>query len=146
VKLVVSALLVAVVAAACGATGQPVATPGGFGDVVGALVLHGVAVHEQVSGDDGCPRVELHDNAMRLTVSVGDDTARRDVYLFRWRRAIDFDASVQSFFMCVTDFRSNHPGTVIEVVEQRPWRAFGADWSLPLKQAVTDALAVSAGG
>jgi hypothetical protein len=139
-------LLVAVIAAGCGSIGQPAATPGGFGEVVAALVLHGVTVHEQVSGDDGCPRAELHDNAMRLTVSLADDPARRDVYLFRWRRATDFDAAVQSYFMCVTDFRSSHPRTVIEVVEQRPWRAYGADWSVRLKQAITDALAVSAGG
>src|SRR5687767_6690367 len=119
--------------------GQPAATPGGFGEVVSALVLHGVSVHEQVSGDDGCPRVELHDNAARLTVSLADEPVRRDVYLFRWRRATDFDVAVQSFFMCVTDFRSNHPGAVIEAVEQRPWRAYGADWSVPLKQAITDA-------
>ena len=123
----------------------PAPTPGGFSEFVAALVLHGVTVHEQVSGDDGCPRSELHDNATRLSVSTGDDPSRRDVYLFRWRRATDFDASVQTFFLCVADFRSSHPGTVIEVAEQRPWRAFGADWSSSLDQAVRDALHEASG-
>jgi hypothetical protein len=136
--------LAAVTATGCGSIGQPSPTPGGFSDLVAALVLHGVTVHEQVSGDDGCPRVALHDNATRLTVSLADVPVRRDVYLFRWRRTTDFDAAVQSFFMCLGDFRSNQSGTVIEVIEQRPWRSFGADWSDTLKAAVTEALEDSA--
>ena len=142
----VAFLLLAMTATGCGSIGQPAPTPAGFSDFVAALVLHGVTVHEQVSGDDGCSRVELHDNAARLTVSSADDPTRRDVYLFRWRRATDFDAAAQTFFMCVTDSRANQPGTVIELVEQRPWRAFGADWGGPLKTAVTEALEVSARG
>jgi hypothetical protein len=139
-------MMVVLSATGCGSIGQPAPTPAGFSDFVAALVLHGVTVHEQVSGDDGCPRVELHDNATRLTVSSADDPTRRDVHLFRWRRATDFDAAAQTFVMCVTDFRANHPGTVVDVVEQRPWRAFGADWGDALETAVTEALEASARG
>ena len=124
-----------------GCGGQaPGASPGAFTEVVAALVLHGVTVHEHVSGDDGCSRVELHDNAARLTVTMSDDPERRDIYLFRWRRAADFESSATSFFMCVGDFRSNHQGTVIDVVEISPWRAFGDGWSDALELAVRESL------
>ena len=138
-------VLVATVLAACGGS-SPAASVGGFSEVVAALVLRGVTVHDQVSGDDGCARVDLHDNVARLSVSMGDDPARSEVYLFRWRRPPDFASAAPTFFMCVTDFRASHPGTVIEVVEQSPWRALGESWSDALKAAVTDSLAASAGG
>lgn len=138
-------LLLAAATYGCGSFGAPAPTPGGFSDVVAALVQRGVTIHEHVSGDDGCGRVELHDNAARLTVSTTDDATRRDIYLFRWRRATDFDGAVQSFLMCVGDFRSTRPGAVVAVVEQRPWRAFGADWPGTLEQGVRDALREAGG-
>lgn len=137
-----SVLLTVALAAACG--GQaPTPSPGGFSDVIAQLVLRGVTVQEHVSGDDGCPRVELHDNAARLTVSIGEDATRQDVYLFRWRREADYLASVSSFFMCVTDFRSQAPGGVIDVVESSPWRAFGTGWSDQLETAIRESIAAT---
>lgn len=137
--------LAAIMFAGCAAS-APTPSPGGFSEVVAALVVRGITVHEHVSGDDGCPRVELHDNAAHLTVSTADDATRRDVYLFRWRRATDYAAAARDFFLCVADFRSEHPEIVVEVVEQSPWRALGADWSDSLMTAVTEALASSSGG
>jgi hypothetical protein len=135
----------ATIATGCGAFGAPSPTPAGLNELVSALVLHGVTIHEQVSGDDGCPRVDLHDNATRLTVSVADDATQRDVYVFRWRRAADYDAAAQTFFPCATDFRSSRPGTELAVIEQPPWRAFGADWSDTLEQALRNSLQEAGG-
>src|SRR5687768_13345799 len=130
----------------CGGTTTPTASPGGFPDVIAQLVLRGVTVHEQVSGEDGCERVPLHDNATRLQVSTATSVDRRDVYLFRWRRESDFVASATSFFMCVGDFQSNNPGETVDVVEDSPWRAFGTDWSDEIELAVRESLQSASAG
>lgn len=142
VRLATAALLLAVVLplAGCGSPGTPSPTPGGASDVIAALGERGVTVHEQVSDDDGCERTDLNDIAQRLHVSTAGDTTQREVYLFRWQGASDFDQSASDFFFCVGDFRSQHPGGVIEVVEHSPWRAYGADWSAELTTAVRQAV------
>ena len=129
----------------CGGTLTPTASAGGFSDVIAELVLRRVTVHEQVSGEDGCERVPLHDNGTRLQVSTATSVDRRDVYLFRWRRQSDFVASATTFFMCVGDFQSNHQGETVDVVEESPWRAFGTDWSDEVESAVRESLRATSG-
>jgi hypothetical protein len=133
-----------VVLIGCGgntASNQPTATPGTMDDAIAELVLHGVAIHNLVSGDSGCPDQDLHDNAVRLEVSIGTLSSTRTIYLMRWRRQADFDATAEAFANCLVEY-SARSGVAqrIDQVANAPWRAYGPNWPDQLVTAVTDAL------
>ena len=127
---------------ACGGTTgpDPTETPGTMDDAIAELVLNGVAVHNLVGGDAGCPEQALHDNALRLEVSVGAMSSTRTIYLMRWRRQSDFDASAEVFASCVAEYGELTGATQIDQVANAPWRAYGPNWPDQLRLAVTDAL------
>jgi hypothetical protein len=133
------------IGACSGMPTTPPASPGGFGDVIGELVLHGVTVHEHTSGDDGCPNVELHDNAAHLSASFGSMSRLFDIYVFRWRRASDFEAEAVAFADCLEGHRALRPGSQVVALESSPWRAYGTDWPPDLRLVVEEAL-FGAGG
>ena len=139
------AVALAVIAVGCGSTAAPPPSPGGFGDVIGELVLRGVTVQQHVSGDDGCPNVELHNNAAHVSVSFGSMSRLFDVYVFRWRRASDFEEEAAAFAECVEDHRAQHPQSQVAAIEASPWRAYGTDWPADLRLAVEEAI-FEAGG
>ena len=95
-KLAACLFLVAVTAG-CSSSGTPISTPEGMDSVVSNLVLRGVTVHRLVSGDAGCPGSTLHDNAVQLEISTQSQSDRYTIYLLRWRRAADFEASGPEF-------------------------------------------------
>lgn len=115
-------------------------------DVIAALVLRGISIHELVSGDAGCPASELHDNAVRLEVSIDSRSASHDVYLIRWRRTINFGETTQAFADCVTEYQALNPGSSINQVESEPWRAYGPGWPPDLGPRLLDALRAAGGG
>ncbi|HUR16106.1 MAG TPA: hypothetical protein VMZ33_02365 [Candidatus Limnocylindrales bacterium] len=139
-RLALVALSIIVLACSGGAIAEPTETPGTMDDAIGALVLNGVAVHNLVGGDAGCPEQDLHDNALRLEVSIGTMSSTRTIYLMRWRRQTDFDAAAESFAACITEFGELSGATQIDQVANAPWRAYGANWPPQLLLAVTDAL------
>lgn len=109
-------------------------------DVIAALVLRGVTVHRLVSGDAGCPSSDLRSNAVHMEVALGSQSATHEIYLFRWRRAGDFDSSGQAFADCIAEYESLNPGRPVDRLEARPWRAYGPGWTDALRATLTDAL------
>ena len=116
-------VVLCLVAAACG--GGPTSTPipGSIDDVSGELVLHGIAIHNAVSGDAGCDEPDLHDNAARLDVSIGTMSSTRTIYLMHWRRHSDYDSMGEAFARCVTSFAERTGSQQVDRVEDSPWRA-----------------------
>ena len=138
--------LVMVLVAGCGSLEAPAPTPESMDDVIANLVLRGASIHNPVSGDAGCPSSDLHDNAVRFDVALGTQSATHEVYLLRWRRQSDFDASAQAFNDCVDEFRALHPDVQVTALDLYPWRAYGPSWGPQLGQLLSDALAASGGG
>ena len=141
-----SVALALLLVAGCGSFTAPSPTPEEMDDVIANLVLRGASIHNPVSGDAGCPSSDLHNNAVRFDVALGNRSATSKVYLLRWRRTSDFDAGVQAFNDCVTEYHALHPGEQLTTLESNPWRAYGPGWSLELGQVISDALAASGGG
>ena len=139
-RMALIALSVLCVACAGGTNPEPTETPGTMDDAIAELVRNGVAIHNLVGGDSGCPGQDLHDNALRLDVSIGTMSSTRTIYLMRWRRQADFDTSAVSFANCVSEWASQTGATQVEQVSNAPWRAFGPNWPPELLAAVTDAL------
>jgi hypothetical protein len=131
-------------AAACAGGPSPTPTPSDLSAVLAALALRGTTLHQAVSGDAGCPGSGLHSNAARLELSAADGEDHV-VYLFRWRRAPDFEAAGDRFAQCVRDFEAA-TGTDALVVEASPWRAYGPGWSEEFADAVEGALRAAGGG
>ncbi len=128
----------ALLVAACGTTAGPGPTLGDLTAVEQALALRGATIVNGVGGDPGCTGTELHSNAVRFDVRVGDEPVR-SVYLFRWRRPAQFDDAADEFARCLATFEATADEDVT-TLEVRPWRAFGAGWSEPLGITVEDAL------
>jgi hypothetical protein len=137
--------MLAVLIAACAGTSAPVATAAGMDEVVANLVTRGVTVHRHVSGDAGCPESGLHDNALRIDVSLSGQPDEYAVYLFRWRRDSDFVAASADFAACVASFSAANQGSGVSTIELPPWRAYGPDWSPQIEQVVRDAIQASGG-
>lgn len=114
-------------------------------DVIAALVLRQITIHRLVSGDAGCPSSDLHNNAVKLEVSIGDRSATHEVYLLRWRRSTDFADGAQAFAYCVVEYQALHPGQAVSQVESQPWRAYGPGWPVDLGQTLLDALHAAGG-
>ena len=137
--------LMALALSGCGSFSAPAPTPGTMDDVIAALVLRGMTVHRLVSGDAGCSSSDLHDNAVRLEVSLDTRSATHEVYLIRWRRTANFGDAAQAFANCVAEYQALNPGSTITWVESEPWRAYGPGWPPDLGQRLLDALRAAGG-
>lgn len=138
--------LLTVVVVGCGSLTAPAPTPGTMDDVIAALVLRGVTVHRLVSGDAGCPSSDLHSNAVHMEVALGSQSATHEIYLFRWRRPGDFEASAQEFAECVAVYEAINLARPVGTIESAPWRAYGPAWTSALRKTLLDALRSSGGG
>jgi hypothetical protein len=138
--------LVALVVIGCGPVPTPVPTPGTMDDVIAALVLRGISIHQLVSGDPGCPSSDLHDNAVKLEVSLDARSASHAIYLIRWRRTANFGDAAQPFNDCAAEYQALHPGQTVSQVESEPWRAYGPGWPPDLAPRLLDALRAAGGG
>lgn len=141
-----AAALLAMVVIGCGSFSAPAPSPGTMDDVIAALVLRGVTVHRLVGGDAGCPSSDLHSNAVHMQVALGSQSATHEIYLFRWRRAVDFDSSGQAFADCIAEFESLNPARPVDRLEARPWRAYGPGWTEQLRATLDAALLAVGGG
>ncbi len=139
-------LAAALVIGACSALpSPPPPTPGNMDDVIAALVRRNVTVHGLISGDSGCPAEDLHDNAVHLEVAVEAQSALKHIYLFRWRKPADFEASRDAFARCVTEFSQGiNPVVEISELELAPWRAYGV-WDPQLARLVEEAIRSTGG-
>lgn len=134
----------AILAAACGANARPSASVGDLTAVEQELARRGVSVVNGVTGDAGCAGSDLHSNAVRLDVRLGDEPLR-SIHLFRWRRPAQFEDAADEFEACADVFAAAG-GAVPTILEVPPWRAFGAGWSDTLRTTVEDALRGAGGG
>ena len=133
-------MLAALISGACASGAAPTPTPGGMDEAIANLVLRGVTIHRLVSGDPGCPTSDLHDNAVHLEVSFAAQSSIKDIYLFQWRRATDYDASSEAFNDCVSEYAELRPGIEVTPVYAAPWRAYGSQWGDDLTNVVEAAL------
>lgn len=136
-------LIVGIVAACAGA---PQPTPGDMTAVLSELEAHGATVRDIVAGDAGCGDPTLHDNATRLELTLAADGRGYTVYLFRWRRQVDYDAAAVAFNTCVSEYltRAGPVGTV--VIDISLWRAYGPGWTQEMHDALLQSLAAAAVG
>lgn len=130
----------------CGAP-SPSPTAGDMSAVMGALALRGATIHQQVSGDAGCAASTLHANALRIDLTLAQDGTDYEVFLFRWRRPADYEASAEPFEACLEEYAGSIVGEVdVESIEVPPWRAFGPAWTDELRRTLEGALRATAGG
>jgi len=145
-RLLLLLLLLLLTIAGCGAS-APSPAAGDMSELLGALALRGATIHQQVSGDAGCADSTLHPNALRIDLTLAQDGTDYEVYLFRWRRPVDFDASADRFRACFGDYAGSIVGDVdVDSLEVRPWRAFGPAWTDELRRTLDDALRATGGG
>ena len=138
-------VLAALISGSCASGTVPTPTPGGMDDAIANLVLRGVTIHSLVSGDPGCPTSDLHDNAVHLEVSFASQSSIKDIYLFQWRRAADYEAASQAFNDCVTEYSQVRPDSEVTTVYASPWRAYGSVWGDDLANVVEAALREATG-
>ena len=142
---VIATFLAASIAAACG-TGSPSPSAAEMTEFLQGLVLRGATIHEQVGGDAGCSDSTLYGNALRLELTLAQDGNDYEVFVFRWRKPTDFDASAVRFEGCLDEFASGSARDAnVESVEVRPWRAFGPGWSPELRATLEETFRASGG-
>ncbi len=144
--VVLVALGLAVVAAACGALTEPAPapTPADFQGIASEIVKRGIAIDNLVSGDAGCDDKVLIPTAIGLDASGKDEVepVRLYLYIFRDREAYErlrtaIDECARSF---VTD-----PET-FESIESSPFVLAGqGPWAPEFKATLREALTVASG-
>ena len=144
--VVLVALGLAVVAAACGALTEPAPapTPADFQGIASEIVKRGIAIDNLVSGDAGCDDKVLIPTAIGLDASGKDEVepVRLYLYIFRDREAYErlrtaIDECARSF---VTD-----PET-FESIKSSPFVLAGqGPWAPEFKATLREALTVASG-
>jgi hypothetical protein len=144
-KQVVVGILVLASVGACYPDDAPGPTPGSMDDVIAAIVLQGITVQHLVSGDPGCNVASLHEDAVHMTLAVGEQTsAPFDVYFFNWKNQAKFDAAAPDFAACMADYENARLGGLnrppLSVLTAYPWRACGPGWTSELYSKLAGAL------
>jgi hypothetical protein len=131
--------LLAVAAAGCYSFSEPSLRPGDSRDIVQALARRGVTVEASLAGDSACADPGLIANALRVTASVASEPAPRDIFIYSFRLK-SWDESVAAVDACQAEFAAGNPGAEVTRLDVLTYRAFGADWSPELAEAVRGAL------
>jgi hypothetical protein len=136
----VAATLVALPAllAGCYSLAEPSLRPGDSRDVLAALTRHGVIVSDLVVGEAACDDEGLIENALHLTASSAGDPEPRDlfIYLFRLR---GWEGSADAVDACQAEYAAGlDADAVVRRVDVPTYRAFGADWSDALTEAIRE--------
>jgi hypothetical protein len=137
---VIAALMIPFVTVACCSFAEPSLRPGDSRDVLAALARHGVVVADVMAGESACDDPGLIANALHVRVTGPEDPAPSDVfiYLFRVRgwddSAATVDACEEAYAASIGDDAN------VARVDVPTYRAFGANWSDGLTQAIRAAL------
>ncbi len=123
------------VLASCYSFAQPSFHPGDTRQTVAAIARHGVTLTATIPGESACDDPGLIPNALQLQVVDPADGAARDVWLYTFREK-GWPATEAPVDACQAVFAAANPGAVITRVDVPVYRAFGADWS----DALTDAI------
>ncbi len=143
--LPVAGLVVAVaVLAGCGTISHsaPVPTPADFQGIAGGIVQRGIRISHIVSGDAGCPDVDLGKTAIGFD-AVGLDQAtsvRLYVYIFRNRATYErlrstIDACARSYVTDAETYEAVETSPYV-LSGQGPW---GASFKSNLRAAIDEA-------
>lgn len=138
--------LAAALAVGCSGSITPSPTPGSMDDVIANIVLQDVTVLRLTSGDSGCPTSSLHDNAVHLTLVIGDQSASHEVYLLRWRNQAEYDEAAADFNACLEEYRALNPASAVTAINSPPWRAYGPSLNGPIGVILFNALQATGGG
>ena len=140
VRCLVGGLLVCLMVGGCYGDSGPGPTPGTMDDVIAAIVLQDITVHNLTSGDAGCSVASLHENAVRMSLVIGSQSASHDVYFFNWKNPAKYDAALQDFASCKQEYMASHSGVGVTELDAYPWRAYGPGWTSDLYQRLVNAL------
>jgi hypothetical protein len=131
--------------AGCSVFVAPSPTNGALAEVVNALVRRNMTITNVVAGDAGCADPTLQGNAVRYDVSMAGEVDTHPIYVFRWKDQATFDTAKAAFDACVANYSLTHRASSMATLEHAPWRAYLPNYSVPLSNAVDEAL-LEAGG
>ncbi|MFN8620170.1 MAG: hypothetical protein U0869_26220 [Chloroflexota bacterium] len=117
--------------------------PGNARQLLLAIARRGVEA-EALVGDSACSDHSLVENAIHLKVTAKDDPTPRDVWIYAFREK-GWDTTKASVDACQADYAAAHPGSTITRLDIPVYRAFGADWSPDIIEAVKDGLEEASG-
>jgi hypothetical protein len=125
---------------ACYSFAEPSLRPGDSRDVMDALARRGVVISDVMAGESACDDPSLIANALHLVAVGPDDPDPRDVFLYLFR-VRGWEDSAEAVDACQDAYaESVDGGALVRRVDVPTYRAFGADWSNGLTEAIHDAL------
>jgi hypothetical protein len=137
--LAILILVLAPLISGCYSYVQPSYHPGDARQVLLAISRHGVSVSSSVDGQSACADPGLIGNALHLRGSVASDPTPRDIWIYTFK-SNKWDGSQPAVDACQTAYASTAPAAKITRLDIPTYRAFGADWSPELADAIRNAL------
>ena len=133
-------LLVAGVAVlgGCYSFAQPSFHPGNNRQLLTAIARR-VTSADSMAGESACADRGLIPNALHIKATVADDPEPRDVWIYSFKSK-GWEGSKDAVDACQAEFAAANPGATITRLDIPVYRAFGADWSPDLLNAVRDGL------
>jgi len=144
--VVILALAVAVVVAACGtiSTALPAPTPADFDGIATEITKAHIAIDDLVSGDAGCSDPVLVQTAIGLTAKGLDQKTPIRMYLYIFRNRDSYEKLRSTIDACARNYVTD-PDT-FESIEASPFVLAGqGPWSPDFRAALRSAIEVAAG-
>jgi len=135
---VAASLLAIVLLGGCYSFAQPSFHPGNARQLLIAITRRGVAA-EAMAGDSACADRGLIPNAIHLRATVASDPVERDVWIYTFRPK-GWDETKAAVDACQAEYSAANPGATVVRLDIPVYRAFGADWSVELEQAVREGI------
>ena len=126
------------VLAGCYNFAQPSFHPGNARQMLVAITRRGVEAETMV-GQSACADRSLIPNAIHLRATVASDPVPRDVWIYAFREK-GFGATAAATDACQAEYAAANLGATITRLDIPIYRAFGADWSEELTNAVREGL------
>jgi hypothetical protein len=127
------------VLAGCYSFAQPSYHPGNARQMLVAITRRGVTA-DAIVGESACEDRGLIENAIHLRATVPTDPVERDVWIYAFRSK-GWEETAAPVDACQAEFAASHPDSTITRLDIPIYRAFGADWSVELEDAVREGLA-----
>ena len=139
-------LAMAALLAGCGTISRtpPAPTPADFPGIAGVLTQHGIRLDKIVSGDAGCPDIELGKTAIGFDASGLDQATPVRVHAFIFRNRATYERLRATIDRCAAAFVTD-PETY-ESVETSPYVVAGqGPWGTTFKDNIRAAISEAAG-
>ncbi len=128
----------AVVLTGCYSFAQPSFHPGNNRQLLMSIARR-VTSADSMAGASACADPGLIPNALHIKATVPDDPTPRDVWIYSFRSK-GWEGTKDAVDACQAEFTAANPGATITRIDIPVYRAFGADWSQDLQDAVRDGL------